>query len=106
MDGIEILFVAGFGPIVRDDASRVLYAETLGIQFEDHEGYLHTDHRKGANTFALWPLAQVAESCFGTKEWPADRPVPDAWLEFEVNDIAAATGVLKARGYDLLTETK
>jgi len=41
---IKILFVAGFGPIVRDrDASRKLYAETFDIPFkEDEGGYLHT----------------------------------------------------------------
>ena len=106
MEGIEVLFVLGFGPIVRDDASRAFYADTLGIDFKDEEGYLHTEAVEGAKTFALWPLSQAAESCFGTKEWPADRPVPQAWLEFDVQDIGSATAALKVRGYDLLSEAK
>jgi len=41
---IEVLFVAGFGPIVRDPAaSRKFYSEALGLAFkEDTNGYLHT----------------------------------------------------------------
>jgi hypothetical protein len=61
MDGIKVLFVTGFGPIVRDDASRRLYADTLGIAFEESEGYLHTEHLDGAKTFALWPLSPPGE---------------------------------------------
>jgi len=41
---IDVLFVAGFGPIVRDTAaSRRFYSETLALQFnEDANGYLYT----------------------------------------------------------------
>jgi hypothetical protein len=58
MQGLErakILFIAGFGPIVRDtDASRKLYDKTLEIPFKEEEGgYLHTDGLPGAKTFAL-----------------------------------------------------
>jgi len=44
LEKIRILFVAGFGPIVRDaDASRKLYVEALNIPFkEESGGYLHT----------------------------------------------------------------
>ena len=55
--GINILFIAGFGPIVRDTSqSRKLYSEALGIFFEESGEYLHTEALKGAKTFALWPL--------------------------------------------------
>ena len=75
---IKILFIAGFGPIVRDvAASRKLYGETLGILFkEEGGGYLHTEALKGAESFALWPLSQAAQSCFGKDSWPGDIPVP------------------------------
>ncbi|VFS55293.1 Uncharacterised protein [Raoultella planticola] len=57
----------------------------------------------GSETFwPLWPLAQAATSCFGSEEWPADLPVPQAWIEFEVRDIQVATDVLIAKGYRLL----
>ena len=101
---MKVLFIAGFGPITSNAAeSRQLYEGTLGIQFKVEEGdYLHTEGVKGANTFAVWPLAQAAESCFGTSEWPPDTTVPHAWLEFDVDDIEAATRELEERGYHLL----
>jgi len=61
---------------------------------------------KGANTFAVWPLAQAAESCFGTSDWPAGTPTPHAWLEFDVEDIEAATRELEERGYRLLVRSR
>ena len=56
---IKVLFVAGFGPIVREAAeSRKLYGEVLGIPVkEEGGGYLHSEDRQGAKTFALWPLS-------------------------------------------------
>ena len=51
--GIHILFIAGFGPIVRDTTeSRKLYGDTLGIPFkEESDAYLHTEALEGAKTF-------------------------------------------------------
>lgn len=85
--GAEVLFIAGFGPIDRDIAeSRKLYADRIGISFkEDAGGYLYTGALQGAKHFALWPLSQAAQSCFGTDSWPDNIPVPQAWLEFEVS---------------------
>jgi catechol 2,3-dioxygenase-like lactoylglutathione lyase family enzyme len=101
---VEVLFVAGFGPIVRDpSASRKFYAGALGLPFkEDATGYLHTGGLDGVKHFALWPLAQAAESCFGTGQWPRNLPVPQAWIEFDVGNIEAATAELKSQGYKLL----
>ena len=101
---IKVLFIAGFGPIDRNIAeSRALYGDALGIPFkEDAGGYLHTAALDGVKHFALWPLAQAAESCFGTDEWPSHLPVPQAWLEFDVEDIEKATAELKSQGYQLL----
>jgi hypothetical protein len=47
---VKVLFVAGFGPIVREMAtSRKLYSEALGIPFkEESGGYLHTEALQGA----------------------------------------------------------
>jgi hypothetical protein len=105
---MKVLFIAGFGPITANvTESRRLYEETLGIRFKVEDGdYLHTDEVKGANTFAIWPLAQAAESCFGTSEWPADHAVPHAWLEFDVDDIETATTELEERGYRLLVRKR
>jgi catechol 2,3-dioxygenase-like lactoylglutathione lyase family enzyme len=108
MEGVRILFVAGFGPIVRDSAaSRKLYSRVLNIPFkEEKDGYLHTEALKGANTFALWPLSQAAKSCFGRDSWPSDVPVPQAWLEFDVDNVETATAELESRGYRLLVKNK
>ena len=101
---MKVLFIAGFGPITSTvSESRRLYEGTLGIRFKVEDGeYLHTEEVKGANTFAVWPLDQAAESCFGTSDWPADTAVPHAWLEFDVDDIEAATKELEEHGYRLL----
>jgi catechol 2,3-dioxygenase-like lactoylglutathione lyase family enzyme len=105
---IEVLFVVGFGPIVRDSASsRKFYSETLGLEFqEDASGYLYTGELAGVKHFALWPLAQAAESCFGTDQWPGNLGVPQAWIEFDVDNIEKATAELKSQGYELLVATR
>ena len=105
---LKLLFVAGFGPIDRDVAeSRKLYGEALGIPFkEESGGYLHTEAVQGAKSFALWPLSQVAQSCFGRDSWPDHIPAPQAWLEFEVQSVESATSVLEARGYEMLVKNK
>jgi hypothetical protein len=108
MGNIKLLFIAGFGPIVREPAaSRKLYNQTLGIGFkEENGGYLHTEALPGAKTFALWPLPQVAESCFGKDTWPAGIPAPHAWLEFDVDNVEQATRELEAQGHRMLVKNK
>jgi catechol 2,3-dioxygenase-like lactoylglutathione lyase family enzyme len=105
---MKILFVAGFGPIIRDqEASPAFYEGALGIPFErEEDGYLHTDKVPGVKAFALWPLSQAAESTFGSETWPENVPVPQAWLEFDVDDVDAATAELKARGYEVLVASR
>jgi hypothetical protein len=105
---LKILFVAGFGPIVDEiGESRRLYRDVLGIAFkEESGGYLHTEAVPGAKTFALWPLSQVAESCFGNGSWPDNIPAPHAWLEFDVDSVEAATAALQSAGYRMLVKNK
>ncbi|WP_343673921.1 VOC family protein [Paraburkholderia heleia] len=102
------LFIAGFGPIaIEAQASREPYSRAFGIPFsEEKDGYLHTESLKGANTFALWPLSQAAQSCFGTDSWRSDIPVPQAWIEFDVDDVKAATAELESRGYRMLVRNR
>jgi len=108
LNGIRVLFIAGFGPVVPDTTpARKLYGAVLGIPFkEESGGYLHTESLQGAKTFALWPLSQAAQSCFGTDAWPNDTPVPQAWLEFDVEDVEEATVALEAQGYRMLVKNK
>lgn len=88
-------------------ASKRFYADTLGLAFQEEAGgYLHTEKTEGAKTFALWPLSQAAESCFGVKEWPKEVPVPQAWLEFDVKNLESATRELRKQGYKLLVAAR
>lgn len=54
-NGLKALFVAGFGPLVRDPgASRRLYGETLGLALESVGGdpnYLHAEGIEGVKHF-------------------------------------------------------
>lgn len=105
---MKVLFIAGFGPIASDvEQSRRLYEDALGIAFKKEDGdYRHTEELKGANSFAIWPLEQAAESCFGSSEWPNDVARPQAWLEFDVDDVAKATREMQERGYTLLVANR
>jgi len=99
---LNILFVAGFGPIVGDrEPSRKLYQQTFGIPFKEENGAL-----EGVKSFALWPLSQAAESCFGKDSWPAEVPIPQAWLEFDVDNVEKATAELESRGYRMLVKDR
>lgn len=105
---INVLFVAGFGPIVSDPAtSRRFYCDALGLSFkEDANGYMYTGGLDGVKHFALWPLAQAAESCFGADRWPGELAVPQAWIEFDVEDIEEASAELESQGYKLLVANR
>jgi catechol 2,3-dioxygenase-like lactoylglutathione lyase family enzyme len=105
---MKVLFIAGFGPVTADvEASRRLYEDALGIAFKTEDGdYRHTEELSGANSFAVWPLEQAAESCFGSTAWPADIPRPQAWLEFDVDDVETAGRELEAKGYRLLVSNR
>ena len=101
---MRVRFIASFSAIVREPAAaRALFADALGVTFEENAGdYLFTETLAGAKHFGLWPLAEAAQACFGQAKWPADVPVPQACVEFEVDDVAAAARELEERGYRLI----
>jgi catechol 2,3-dioxygenase-like lactoylglutathione lyase family enzyme len=105
---MDVLFVASVAPIVRDaDASRSFYRDALGLSFEGEAGdYMFTQKLEGTKHFGLWSLSEAANACFGTTAWPSDVPVPQASIEFEVPDVAAAAAELTAKGYRLIHETR
>ena len=110
MADIKVLFVAGFGPIVREPAkSKAFYLDALKLPLEampHDDTYFHGEKIDGVKHFALWPLESAAESCFGVKEWPAHTPEPRSWMEFDVEDVASATAAMKAQGYAVLVDTR
>jgi catechol 2,3-dioxygenase-like lactoylglutathione lyase family enzyme len=105
---MDVQFVASVAPIVRDaDAARSFYRDALGLSFEGGDGeYVFTHKLEGTKHLGLWPLAQAANACFGTSEWPLEIPVPQASIEFEVADVAAAAEELRAKGHRLLHDAR
>ena len=106
---MQIRFVAGVAAIVPDPAaSLAFYRDALGLPRPDGD-YPATDAVPGIKHFGLWSLAGAAQSCFGTATWPSDVPVPQAALEFDLDDaaaVAAAAAELEAKGHRLLTGPK
>jgi catechol 2,3-dioxygenase-like lactoylglutathione lyase family enzyme len=106
---VNVEFVASIAPITADPAaSRRLYVDTVGLPLEGDD-YIHSENVPGSRHFGIWPLAQAAEACFGTSEWPADHPVAQASVEFEVADedaVRAAEAELRAAGCEILHPTR
>lgn len=99
---MEIEFVASVSVIAPDPPkSRELYVDALGLPLKASEGddYFHSEEVDGSKHFGVWPLVQAAQACFGSDEWPGDRPVPQADIEFEVAE-------LEAKGFELLHEAR
>jgi len=108
---MEIKFLSTVAVIAGDPAaSRGLYVETLGLPLDSHGGdYYHSEQIAGCKSFGIWPLSQAAEACFGTAQWPVERPVPQVSIEFDVTDAAAvgpAAQELERAGYELLHEAR
>ena len=61
---------------------------------------------EGLKHFGLWTLRDAARSTFGQDEWPDAVTRPQATVELEVDDVAAAVEELKARGLELLQDTR
>jgi catechol 2,3-dioxygenase-like lactoylglutathione lyase family enzyme len=103
---MKIEFLASVAVITPDPpSSRRLYGDTLGLPLSGEGDYLHSERIPGAKHFGIWPLSQAAESCFGEPRWPANLPVPQASIEFDVADtgaVQAAADELIAAGYELL----
>jgi catechol 2,3-dioxygenase-like lactoylglutathione lyase family enzyme len=106
---MKIVSFASVAVITTDpSASTKLFMEDLGIPLERQSGddeYVYTDKLAGCNHFGVWPLRQAAEACFGTSEWPAELPTPQASIEFEVGSaeaVSEAAQELESRGYSLI----
>ena len=105
---MNIEFLSTIAVVAADPpASRRLYVDTLGLPLDpgvDGE-YFHSEQLAGVKHFGVWPLSQAAQACFGAADWPADRPVPQISVEFDVADpdaVYAAADELVAAGYEIL----
>ena len=105
---MDIRFITSIAVITPDpERSRALYVAALGLPLQAAEGddYLHSEDIVGAKHFGNWPLRQAAQACFGSEQWPPDRPIPQASEEFEVADpegVERAGAELEADGFTLL----
>jgi catechol 2,3-dioxygenase-like lactoylglutathione lyase family enzyme len=105
---MDVRFVAGFSPIVVDAGeARRFYGEKLSLplKFESGSDYTEVD-LPGLKHFGLWTVRDAARSTFGQDEWPDQIARPQATIELEVDDVAAAVSELRTRGLELLQGTK
>jgi catechol 2,3-dioxygenase-like lactoylglutathione lyase family enzyme len=106
---MQIKFVAGFGPLVRDrQESLRFYRDTLGLPLRG-EDYVAADDLEGVKHFGQWTLEDAAESIFGTRRWPSDVPLPQANIEFDVDSeesLDNAAMELREAGYRVLVGPK
>ena len=110
---MEIEFISGVAVITPDPAaSRKLYLDALGLPLEGAESepdYIHSESIEGAKHFGVWPLAQAAQACYGTDDWPEGIPVPQVSVEFEVGSpeaVGPAAEELRAAGYEPIHEVR
>jgi catechol 2,3-dioxygenase-like lactoylglutathione lyase family enzyme len=104
---MDVQFITSVAVITPEPAvSRRLYVDALGLPLTaEADGYLHSEDIDGCKSFGVWPLTQAAQTCFGTPDWPVERPVPQASVEFEVADadtVQVAADELKQKGFTLL----
>jgi hypothetical protein len=87
---MNVQFLSTIAVITPDPPrSRLLYVDALRLPLEgEADDYQHSEHVGGCKSFGIWPLSEAAAACFGTPEWPADRPVPQVSIEFDVEDAA------------------
>ena len=88
---MNVVFVASVAVVASDPPnSRKLFTDALGLPLQgEGDGYYSSGSIPGSKHFGVWPLSQAAEACFGTPEWPDDRVVPQASIEFEVESAEA-----------------
>ena len=87
---MNIEFIATVAVIAPDPMhSRDLYVDALGLPLQgEGDGYRHSERIAGCKSFGIWPLSEAAQACFGTKQWPAERLVPQVSIEFDVANAA------------------
>jgi catechol 2,3-dioxygenase-like lactoylglutathione lyase family enzyme len=110
--GMDVQFIASIAVVTPDpQKSRALFIDALGLPLEASSGsdYFHSERVGGSKHFGVWPLSEAAQACFGTREWPADRTIPQMSLEFEVGDadaVQSGAEELRRRGFTLLHDRR
>jgi hypothetical protein len=103
LHAMDVRFITSVSVVTSHPADdRQLFIGALGLPLTGDDDYVCSENLDGIKHFGIWPLAAAAQACFGTDTWPADRPIPQASVEFEVDDVAGAAQELQAKGYQLL----
>ncbi|HXW67323.1 MAG TPA: glyoxalase [Thermoplasmata archaeon] len=101
-------FIGAVGVIAESlSEGSALFVDSIGLPLERSKGtnFLHSDRLDGSRYFGVWPLSEAAKACFGRESWPEDRPIPQMFIEFELDSPAAVTEAaaeLESKGYRLL----
>ena len=108
---MDVQFITSIAVITPDPSvSRRLYVHGLGLPLiaSEADEYLHSEGIGGSKSFGVWPpLTQAAQACFGTRDWPTDRLVPQASIEVgDASTVQVAADELKERGFTFLHEAR
>lgn len=110
---MNIQHIASVSLISNDGTkTRELFTKTFGLPLapqSPEDEYVFSDAIEGSKHFGVWPLSQAAQACFGSPEWPKNKPVPQVSIELEVKDepsVKAAEEELRAKGHELLHATR
>jgi hypothetical protein len=102
------IFIGAVGVITNNlGEGKALYAEAMGLPLVQTRGtnFIHTDKLEGSKYFGVWPLSEAAKACFGKTKWPAGRPIPQMFVEFEMESperVSVAASELESKGYTLV----
>jgi catechol 2,3-dioxygenase-like lactoylglutathione lyase family enzyme len=102
------LFIGAVGVITNSLAEgRTFYVDAMGLPLVQAKGtnFLHSENLEGSKYFGVWPLSEAAKACFGDESWPAGRPIPQMFVEFEMDStesVAVAASELESKGYTLI----
>ena len=98
-----IRHMASIGEIVDDMAAAVaFYRDVLGLEVEWNEGTGYATAKvAGAMHFGIWSRESAAEATLGDKEAASRIPLGFT-VEFEVDEVQAASSTLESKGWQVL----
>ena len=98
-----IRHMASIGEIVDDMAAAVaFYRDVLGLEVEWNEGTGYATAKvAGAMHFGIWSREAAAEATLGDKEAASRIPLGFT-VEFEVDEVQAASSTLESKGWKVL----
>jgi hypothetical protein len=96
-----------------DDSTRIVGGEPKALpRYLRHslqsgkDGYLHTEALDGVKSFCSVATLAGGAIVFRHRLWPGEIPLPQAWLEFDVDSVEQATAELESRGHRMLIKAK